>query len=342
MTKCLPPTEQAIAEAAAIIKAGGLVAFPTETVYGLGANALDASAVAQIFEAKQRPQDNPLIVHIAAPEEAEVLAHVSDMAKKLMAAFFPGPLTLLMKKKPVVPDITTAGLDSVGIRMPNHPVALALIKAAKHPIAAPSANRSGKPSPTDATHVLSDMQGRIPLILAGGECRIGVESTVLDLTCTPPMILRPGGVTKEMLLSVLDEVAVAESIMRPLRADEEALSPGMRHKHYSPEGALALVEGERALAAMRKLYDESDSACLFAFEEDLPSLGNRYCLSLGSRNAPNEMANRLFRHLRRMDDEKIRCIYSVVIDTSGIGLAIMNRLGRAAGFHFVNAEEVLK
>lgn len=342
VTKCLKPTEETINEAAALLQAGGLAAFPTETVYGLGANALDAAAVEKIFEAKQRPQDNPLIVHIANVKDADALCLVTETAQKLMAAFFPGPLTLLMKKKPIVPDITTAGLNSVGIRMPNHPVALELIKAAKHPIAAPSANRSGKPSPTSAAHVLADMQGRIPLILDGGECAVGVESTVLDVTCDPPMILRPGGVTKEMLLTVLDEVTVADSVLRPLRADETALSPGMRHTHYAPEGALALVEGERALEAMAKLYDESDSVCLFAFEEDLPALGNRYCLSLGSRKNHEEMANRLFTLLRRVDDEKIRHIYSVIINTSGIGLAVMNRLGRAAGFHFMNAEEVLK
>ncbi len=342
MTKCLPSTEQALKEAAAIIKAGGLVAFPTETVYGLGANALDTDAVEKIFEAKQRPQDNPLIVHIADPKEAQALCIVTETAKKLMAAFFPGPLTLLMKKKPIIPDLTTAGLDSVGIRMPNHPVALALIKEAGLPIAAPSANRSGKPSPTSAQHVLTDMQGRIPMILDGGDCQVGVESTVLDTTSDPPTILRPGGITREMLLTVLPCVNIADSIMRPLRPDEKALSPGMRYKHYSPEGALTLVEGERALEAMARLYDNSSSACLFAFEEDLPFLCDRYCLSLGSRNTPEEMASRLFAHLRRMDDEGIRHIYCVTIDTSGIGLAVMNRLGRAAGFHFVNGEDVLK
>ena len=342
ITACLKPTKQALREAAATIQAGGLVAFPTETVYGLGANALDAAAVEGIFEAKQRPQDNPLIVHIADIKDAKALCFVTETAQKLMAAFFPGPLTLLMKKKPVVPAVTTAGLDSVGIRMPNHPVALELIKAAQRPIAAPSANRSGKPSPTAAAHVLADMQGHIPLILDGGDCPVGVESTVLDITCDPPVILRPGGITKEMLLTVLPKVAVADSVLRPLRPDEAALSPGMRHTHYAPEGALSLVEGERALEAMAQLYDESDSACLFAFEEDLEKLGNRYCLSLGSRGAPEEMASRLFMLLRRMDDEKIRHIYSIVMDTEGIGLAVMNRLGRAAGFHFIDAEEVLK
>lgn len=347
-TLCLPPTPDALQKAAMILRDGGLVAFPTETVYGLGANALNAAAVAGIFKAKDRPQDNPLIVHISQREQALPLCHVSGTAQRLMDMFFPGPLTLLMKKKAIVPDITTAGLDSVGIRMPSHPAARAMLETVQLPIAAPSANRSGKPSPTTAAHVLSDMAGRIPLILDGGACQVGVESTVLDVTGDIPMILRPGGVTREMLLTVLQKVDVAPSVLAPLKEGERALSPGMRYKHYAPEGALTLVDGahQDVMAALAACYDKAKldgkRAAIFAFLEDKPFLGERYVLSLGSRRRPEEMAGRLFALLRQMDEEKITAIFSVVVDTRDIGLAIMNRLGRAAGFHLINAQEVLE
>lgn len=346
-TLCQEASADALEKAASLISAGELVAFPTETVYGLGANALDAKAVSKIFEAKQRPQDNPLIVHIAHPKDAASLCHVPPIASRLMASFFPGALTLLMRKRPIVPSTTTAGLDTVGIRMPAHPVARKLIELAGVPIAAPSANRSGKPSPTTAAHVWNDMQGRIPMILDGGECQIGLESTVLDITQEPPMVLRPGGVTREMLSNVLGDVAVSPSLMRPLAIGEKALSPGMRYKHYSPEGALTLIEGTptATLTALQKCYDsavmDGHKACILAFDDFLPALGSRKVYSLGSRQHLSQMASRLFMLLRQMDDECIDYIYSPVIPTDGLGLAVMNRLGRAAGFHFIQAEEVV-
>jgi L-threonylcarbamoyladenylate synthase len=345
-TRRLPPDKEALSEAAGLLRAGELVAFPTETVYGLGADALDAQAAAKIYQAKGRPPDNPLIIHIASPEQAESFCHVSRTARTLMDRFFPGPLTLVLPKKTIVPDIVTAGLDSVAFRMPGHPVALRLIKSAGTPIAAPSANRSGKPSPTTAEHVMEDMDGRIPLVIDGGPCRIGVESTVLDIRSQTPLILRPGGVTFAAIREVLGEVQLADGALRPVKSDEPAASPGMRHTHYAPDGTLTLVSGPRgkALETLRMHYDRDIrsglSAALFAFSEDLPELADRYVLSLGHRNCPEETAGRLFALLRRMDAEAIRRIYSLTTEADGMGLAVMNRLTRAAGYRIIDALEV--
>ncbi len=347
-TMLMTADETTISLAADLWRKGQLVAFPTETVYGLGANALDEDAVKSIFKAKGRPQDNPLIVHIARREQMDDLCIVSPMAEKLMEAFWPGPLTLLLPKKSVIPNVVTASLPSVGMRMPSHPVARALLLKCGLPIAAPSANRSGKPSPTLAQHVWEDMEGRIPLIVNGGACQVGVESTVLDMTSNPPCILRPGGVTPEMLLTVLPQVTVAGSVLRPLHVDEPALSPGMRYKHYAPKGALTLVMGtdENVLPLMKKKYGEAiakgKTACLLAFDDCLPALAGCHTLSLGQLTHPEEMANRLFDLLRRMDQENIDVIYSQVVPAQGVGLAIMNRLGRAAAFHTLDANEMEK
>ena len=237
-TLCCAANDDSIREGANLLRAGAIVAFPTETVYGLGADALNEAAVLSIFKAKERPCDNPLIVHVASAEDTNVLCYVTDTAQQLMREFWPGPLTLLLKKKPIVPDIVTAGLDSVAVRMPNHPVANALIRISGMPIAAPSANRSGRPSPTTAQHVLIDLGGRIPMILDGGACAVGVESTVLDLTCSIPRVLRPGGITPEEIAGVLGNTVVDDSVMRPLYNGEAAPSPGMRHKHYAPKGQM--------------------------------------------------------------------------------------------------------
>ena len=296
MTQVLSPTPEALALASQLLHDGQLVAFPTETVYGLGANALDAKAVLNIFAAKGRPADNPLIVHVYDRAQLTPLCEVSPLAEKLMDAFWPGPLTLILPRKPAIPDEVAASLPTVAVRMPSHPVAAALLRACKLPIAAPSANRSGKPSPTTAHHVLVDMDGRIPLILDGGSCDVGVESTVLDVTSGAPCILRPGGITKDMLESVLGHVDVAGSVLRPLQKGEKALSPGMRYKHYSPDGQVTLVEGAEAdvVAAMAKLEEHMD------------------------------------------------VIFSEVVPPEGVGLAVMNRLGRAAAFHTIQARDVLK
>jgi L-threonylcarbamoyladenylate synthase len=343
-TRLLPPTDEAIQYAAALLKQGGLVAFPTETVYGLGADARNEKAVLSIFQAKERPADNPLIVHISEREELFPLCHPNEMALKLMDAFWPGPLTLLMKKTAAVPDVTTAGLDTVAIRMPSHPVARALLKAGGCPVAAPSANRSGRPSPTKAEHVMEDMVGRIPLILDGGPCDVGLESTVVDMTGEIPLVLRPGGVTPEMLAQVIGHVEKARSILAPLEPDEVAPSPGMRHRHYAPKGMLTLVKGkpDNVISACKRLYDESiqdgKPACILALSEHLAAYGERHVQDIGSLHRPQEVAARLFDVLRSMDREEITSIFSEVVEASGLGLAIMNRLGRAASFHFFDAD----
>jgi L-threonylcarbamoyladenylate synthase len=340
-TQISPPTEHAVRRAAKLLQAGELVAFPTETVYGLGANALNAQAVGKIFTAKNRPADNPLIVHVKSAKAAEELCHVTGDAHRLMEAFWPGPLTLLLKKKPVVPEITNAGLESVAVRMPDHPVALRLLNACGLPIAAPSANRSGRPSPTTARHVWDDLRDSIPLILDGGACKVGLESTVLDMTGDMPAILRPGGVTPEMLSSVLPGVCVTETAMRPLLDGETAKSPGMRHTHYSPKGKLTLVEGKpnAVEAACKRLYREAETegkkACLLIAEERLPAYAGYDTHPLGSLRVPETIAQELFAALRAMDETGVEVILCEAVDASGIGLAVMNRLRRAANFHIV-------
>lgn len=327
--------EESVQKAAEWIRKGEVVAFPTETVYGLGGNGLDPDAVQRIFAAKERPNDNPLILHIADIQEAEPLCHVSGAARALAAAFWPGPLTMLLPKKPVVPDATTAGLPSVALRLPNHPAALALIKAAGCPIAAPSANRSGKPSPTSASHVYHDMQGRIPMILDGGDCEVGVESTVLDMTGEVPTILRPGRISAEQVAMVLGECRVADSVMRPLLENEAAPSPGMRHRHYAPQGKMTLVKGEpgKVAAYIRSAYDAEDAACILAFEEHIVSYPGRVVKSMG--RSAEDAAHRLFYLLRELDECGCPRIFAETLPETGLGLAVMNRMARAAAFDIV-------
>ena len=343
-TKLLSPDNEAIRLAGELLADGQLVGFPTETVYGLGANALNPQAVLSIFAAKGRPADNPLIVHVAEPEQLEPLCNVNITAKRLMQVFCPGPLTMILPKKDIVPTEVTAGLDSVAVRIPSHPVARAMLKACALPIAAPSANTSGKPSPTTAKHVMDDLCGKLPLILDGGECEVGLESTVLDLTSEIPTILRPGGVTPEMLLTVLEEVKIADSILRPLQEGEKALSPGMRYKHYAPAGALTMVRGEAENVArcIRKHAEqrisEGSKVRVLAFEEHLPLYSGLQTVSIGSMETPQAAAQKLFAVLRNADDDHIPVLFSEVLPASGIGLAFMNRLCRAAGFNEINAD----
>ena len=324
-------------EGAKIIRSGGLVAFPTETVYGLGADGLVGAAVDRILEAKGRPNDNPLILHVAEKEAAfRLWAAEPPHARALMDTFWPGPLTLIYYRSDIVPNEVTAGLDTVAVRMPDNEAARALIAAAGVPVAAPSANLSGKPSPTTAEHVLQDMDGRIPLILDGGPCRYGVESTVLPLVGTPT-ILRPGAVTKEMLAAVLGEVALAPSILAPLAAGEKAASPGMKYKHYAPNAQVLVVVGEAQAAAARlsALYDQfvavGKRPYIAATAEALPFYGHRRCALLGTRRDPTTLCSRLFSLLRELDQEA-DVILSEGIGTEGTGLAFMNRLLRSAGF----------
>ena len=343
-TKVMIPDQASLSLAASLLKDGRLVAFPTETVYGLGANALDRNAVLSVFTAKGRPADNPLIVHIYDRAQLPDLCTVQEKAVPLMDSFWPGPLTILFEKSEKVPDEVTAGLPTVAIRMPSHPVAIDLLKVSGLPVAAPSANSSGRPSPTTAAHVFEDMNGKIPLILDGGSCEVGLESTVLDLCHGQPTILRPGGITKEMLESVLHEnVMLAGSVLRPLAPDEKALSPGMRYKHYAPRASVTLVDGAESdvLALLPRLYEQEiahgQKACVLCFTEHLPLLQNCDPHALGSKASPEEVARRLFSALRMLDEEGMDSVFSEVLPPEGMGLAVMNRLGRAAAFRIVHA-----
>ena len=325
-----------IARAAACVTDGAVVAMPTETVYGLAANAYDEAAVAKIFAAKGRPQDNPLIVHIAD------LAALSDLTKTVPAsayalakAFWPGPLTMILPKSEKVPDAVSAGLSTVAVRMPSHPVAQELIRASGVPLAAPSANRSGSPSPTNAKYVLADMQGRIPLILDGGSSQVGVESTVVTLATDVPRVLRPGGVTVEQLRAVLGEVAVDDAVLHRLKAGAQAASPGMKYKHYAPQANITIVRG--SLTAFQNFVArQSPDAFVLCFtgEENL----FKHAVSYGHADADDEQANRLFDALRELDGNGAKTVYARCPRLSGVGLAVYNRLIRAAGFQLTDAE----
>lgn len=334
-TLCLPAGKESLAAACQLLRQGQVVAFPTETVYGLGADALNDSAVRAIFAAKERPADNPLIVHVAERAQLAGLCQVTKTAEKLMDAFWPGPLTLLLNKTPLVPDVTTAGLSTVAVRCPSHPVARALLSQCGLPIAAPSANRSGRPSPTTAAHVYEDMLSRIPLILDGGPCRVGVESTVLDLSGETPCVLRPGAVTAEDIAAVTGSCHVASSVMRPLKAGEAAPSPGMRHRHYAPKAKMTVYIGpdDRAAAAMIERYDAAENAVILAHESALPLFGSRRVFSLGE--TPQDGARLLFQRLREMDEIGASLILAQGWKAEGAALAVMNRMARAAAFDLV-------
>ena len=344
-TKVLHPTPEAIREAAYALRAGELVGLPTETVYGLGANALDENAVRKIFAAKGRPADNPLIVHVASLEDASSLCEISDTARALAERFCPGPLTIIMPRKEIVPNVVTAGLDTVAVRVPAHPVAQALLRECGLPVAAPSANTSGKPSPTTAQHVWHDMNGKLPVILDGGECEVGLESTVITLAGDIPTVLRPGGVTPEMLLEVLPEVRVADSVLRPLQAGEKALSPGMMYQHYAPGGMLTMVKGSPANVQQvcKRLYREAladgKTACILAFDEHLAAYKGMDVLSIGCLAEPETVSHKLFAVLRQLDEAGVDMMFSEILPAEGLGLAIMNRLSRAAGFRTIDADK---
>ncbi len=332
--------------AAEVLKSGGLVAFPTETVYGLGANALDEKAVEGIYKAKGRPSDNPLIVHVTNTDSInELVEHVPASAYPLMKSFWPGPLTLVMPRSAKIPDIITAGLDTVALRMPSHPIAAALINKAGIPVAAPSANSSGRPSPTLAKHVIEDLKGKVDVIIDGGSSIVGVESTVLDITATPPLILRPGGITQEQLKKVLGNVSCDQAPScegMPFTPK----SPGMKYKHYSPKAALLLLQGdhERVAAEISKrasLYNEEGTMVGILVTDETASLYEpslyAFCkiLSLGSRKNPETLASNLFRCLREFDEKAVEVIMAETTDVSGIGQAVMNRLLKAAGGNII-------
>lgn len=325
-------------KAARVLKEGALVAFPTETVYGLGANALDEKAVEAVFAAKGRPGDNPLIAHVPGIKEARECGEWTPLAQLLAEAFWPGALTLIVKRRPIIPPLVSAGLLTIALRAPSHPAARRLMEACGFPIAAPSANRSGRPSPTTAAHVLKDMKGRIPLILDGGPCEVGLESTVVDASGPVPLILRPGAVTMEMIAMAAGECLVAESVMRPLREGEDAPSPGMRHRHYAPSARLTLVEGEQDAVrqALQRLACGREHTWVLALDGTAEKLEGITVKSLG-RDA-GEAAHRLFHLLRQADEEGVRQIYAQTLPRDGLGLAVMNRLARAAGFDILDAD----
>jgi L-threonylcarbamoyladenylate synthase len=340
------PEIRKIREAANLIKKGGSVAFPTETVYGLGADALNPKAVLALFEAKKRPLDNPPIVHVGAVKNVcRLVKEVLPTADMLMHTFWPGPLTLIFKRSEVVPDITVAGLDTIAIRMPMHNVALALIRESRCPIAAPSANLAGKPSPTSAKHVLDDLDGRIDAVLDAGPTHIGVESTVLDITVDPPQILRPGGTPYEDLKRILGEVelhpvAVAEKTV----GVEKARSPGLSHKHYAPSADVILVEGKVAAVVdkVKELVEhyaqKGSRVGVLATDETLGSYEAYVVKSLGSRSDSAVMAKNLFRLLREFDSQGVDVIIAEGVSTRGLGLAVMNRLRRASEYNIVKAD----
>lgn len=330
----------ALEKPADILKNGGLVAFPTETVYGLGANALDSLAIKKIYEAKGRPSDNPLIVHIATFEEMERLVDwVPDMAIKLMDAFWPGPLTMIFKKSGEVPDIATGGLDSVAIRMPSHPIALELIRQSGVPVVAPSANLSGKPSPTDAAHVVKDLMGRVDCIIEGGSCEVGLESTVLDVTGEVPVILRPGRVTAEDIEAVVGSVAVDPAI----NGDVEFVpkSPGMKYTHYSPEAEVIILTGEE-MDVIKQINFMSDNLLkmnkrvgIMTCSENFARYRASVVFSLGSKENMEEIGSNLFDCLRRFDEEAVDIIIAESYEDEGLGQAVMNRLKKAAGYNII-------
>ena len=336
------PEEQQLIEAAEIIKQGGLVAFPTETVYGLGGNALDPDASARIYEAKGRPSDNPLIVHIAKLEDLrEIAREIPEKAKILAERFWPGPLTMIFEKTEKVPYSTTGGLETVAVRMPNHKVALAFVKAAGGFIAAPSANVSGKPSPTIAKHVLEDLGGIIDLILDGGGVGIGLESTIVDLTVEPPMILRPGYITQEMLQEAIGTVVMDPALSEREESQERPKAPGMRYRHYAPKAELSIVEGEQERVIERineiaKDYiDSGQKVGVIATEETKDFYHASVVKSIGFRNDEEMIARQLYGILREFDELKVDAIYSEAFETPKMGQAIMNRLLKAAGYRVI-------
>ena len=330
---------QAAQIAANIIKSGGLVAIPTETVYGLGANGLDPEAVAKIFLAKGRPQDNPLILHVAEPSQLDSLCHsIPDSARLLAETFWPGPLTIVLPARDIVPESTRAGLPTVAVRCPDHPVTREIIRLAGVPVAAPSANISGKPSTTSASHVLHDHKGRIDAVVDGGPSRVGVESTIVDLSGEKPRLLRPGGVTPEQLTELLGELEIDPAITTQMKEGDKPRAPGMKYRHYAPHCPVVIVGGtsEQAAAFIRSHFREGDR--VLCFQEELPLYEGCQPLSYGASADPSTLSAGLFAALRELDDPQVQKIYARCPEGGGVAFAVRNRLGKAAGFQVVDPE----
>ncbi len=339
-------TKAQISTAAELLRKGSLVAFPTETVYGLGANALDETAAKRIYAAKGRPSDNPLIVHISKASDMEQLAsEVPPEAYALAEAFWPGPLTIILKKKPCVPDGTTGGLDTVALRLPSDEIARTLIEESCVFVAAPSANASGRPSPTTAEHVYTDLQGRIECIIDGGPVEIGVESTIVDLSGDAPLILRPGFITKEDLAKVLDSVEYDEAVVSKVqKAGIVAKAPGMKYRHYAPKGDLTIYEGESSAVVERinqeiqKHLAEGHTVGVLATDETAALYKGGTVLSIGKRSEAISLTAHLFYVLREFDDIGADIIFSESFENTSLGEAIMNRLRKAAGYKIISVE----
>ena len=326
--------------AANLIRKGELVAIPTETVYGLGANGLDEAAVAKIFEAKGRPQDNPLILHICGAEQMELFCHhIPQKAYDLAEAFWPGPLTMVLPARDVVPRRTTGGLNTVAVRCPDNAVTREIIRLSGVPIAAPSANISGKPSTTTAQHVLHDHDGKIAAVVDGGPCRVGVESTIVDLTEERPRLLRPGGITPEQLISVLGDLVVDKAVTAQVDKDAVVKAPGMKYRHYAPSEPVVIVSGsrEKAAAYIHRHFEPGDR--VLCFEEELPLYADCDPLSYGQEADVNTLSAGLFAALRELDDPSIHQVYARCPVGGGVAYAVQNRLKKAAAFHIVDAEE---
>lgn len=343
-TKIFHPEQDknAVAEAAAILRRGGLLGIPTETVYGLGADALNEDAVRRIYEAKGRPQDNPLIIHVPSADWLErYCQNVPPAAYRLAERFWPGPLTMILPRRDIVPLRTTGGLETVGVRCPDHPVTLAIIEAAGVPVAAPSGNTSGRPSPTTAQHMMEDMMGRIDGIVDGGPCAVGVESTIIDLTVQPPRLLRPGGLPLEALEQVLGEVAVDDAVRRKMGEGERPRAPGMKYRHYAPKAAVTVVTGpaRRSAAYIREHLPQG--AGVICFDEYAPLFTGHIVHRLGSVDDKLAQAQHVFDALRTFDDTDVTEIYAQCPDESGLGLAVSNRLKKAAGFHVVDVSPLV-
>ena len=329
-------TKENIEKAAEIIRRGGLLGIPTETVYGLGANALNADACRRIYEAKGRPQDNPLIIHVPdASWLSRYCERVPESAYRLAEAFWPGPLTMILPKKEIVPYRTTGGLETVGVRCPNHPVTLAVIAAADVPIAAPSGNTSGRPSPTSAADMLEDMDGKIDGIFDGGPCGVGVESTIIDLTCQPPRLLRAGGLPLEELERVLGTVLVDKCITQLMTDGERPRAPGMKYRHYAPKAPVTVVTGDGKKSAAYIAAHAPEGAGVICFSEFRAQFPGCVVHELGPEGDKSEQARRVFDALREFDATDVTEIFAQCPDDAGLGLAIGNRLKKAAGFHVV-------
>jgi len=333
-------TANEIDTAAGILRSGGLVGIPTETVYGLGANGLDPAAVGRIFTAKGRPQDNPLILHIPDPSWLERYCRdVPAAARRLAEQFWPGPLTMILPRRTLVPDEVTCGLETVGVRCPDHPVTLDIIRAAGVPVAAPSGNRSGRPSPTCARHMLEDMEGRIQAVVDGGPCGVGVESTIVDLTLPVPRLLRPGGLPLEALEAVLGHVDVDRAVTAPLSPGEKPRAPGMKYRHYAPRAPVTVVTGDGAATAAyirRQAGANTGVICFGEYRDRFPGCTVR---SIGPAGDRGEQARRVLDALRSFDGTSVTAIFAQCPGEEGLGLAVANRLKKAAGFQIVAAEE---